>query len=239
MAAVGGFEPAGEVPEGGIPIDRVPGWSARSGSLESDRVIVAAGVVRADQLGDGLAPRPAMKMPWTIYNPSRSVPATDEGYIPPAPELGKGVLKLEVSTRPLRDKYGKPIFQVSTCRPCRRIGPDGQELTDVVVEVIQRRMGFFDEARQAAIDARTGNQWSEAAYDAVHPDFSFRGGCTLIIDPKTGTVRYSVSKPIKTKQDDRLAEERKFRQGQFRGETAAFLDPREEDNPFAALHADR
>ncbi len=164
----------------------------------------------------------------------------DPKHLPPVRADALG-LCLDPTTAPggiRRDAQGRPVFQVYMFRPCRRIGPDGQELTDVVVEVIQRRMGLFDEARQAEVDALTGEKWTEKAYKAIRPDFFFRGGCTLIIDPKTGTVRYAVCKPIKTKQDERLAEERKFRQGQFRGEAAVFLGPRGEDNPFEALHAD-
>ncbi|MDB5308590.1 MAG: hypothetical protein JWO38_2792 [Gemmataceae bacterium] len=109
----GGFEPAGEVPEDGIRIDQVPGWSARSGSLETDRVVVAAGVVRAAPLADRIAPREPPKLPMTMFSPSRRAPGSDEGYVPPAPELGKGALKLEVRTKPLTDRDGKPIPHAS------------------------------------------------------------------------------------------------------------------------------
>ena len=152
-------------------------------------------------------------------------------------ELG---LCLDPATAPgsIHRKNGKPLFQVHMFRTCRRIGPDGQELTDVVVELIQRRMAFFDDSQQQAIDAVTGDKWKEEDFKDIHPDFYFRGGCTLIIDPKTGSIRYCIRKPIWTKQDDRLAQEKSFRQKQLQGGGAAFNDPRQDTNPFADLHGE-
>jgi hypothetical protein len=132
----------------------------------------------------------------------------------------------------------RPVFSVHGFRPCRRIGPDGQELTDVVVELIQRRRGFFDAARQRAADARRGKDWTDAAFAAEQPDFSFRGGCTLVIDPKTGVVRYCVRKAVAgPSAEARLTAESNFRQGRSGAATAAYLDPPADANPFAALHA--
>lgn len=149
--------------------------------------------------------------------------------------LGLVLDPAEKDSGAIRRRDGKPVFQVHMFRPCRRIGPDGQELTDVVVEVIQRRRAFFDPARQAALDAPVGAAWKEAAYNAAHPDFYFRGGCTLVIDPLDGAVRYCVRKSVM--HPDRLARERDYRQGRVGAETAAYLDADGTDNPFAALHA--
>src|SRR5439155_27328483 len=41
----GGFEFSGQLPEAGVHVGALPGWTARTGSLEVDRVAVAAGVV--------------------------------------------------------------------------------------------------------------------------------------------------------------------------------------------------
>jgi hypothetical protein len=109
-------------------------------------------------------------------------------------------------------------------------------VTDVVVEIIQRRKALFDPARQAALDARVGPAWDQAAYEAEAADFYFRGGCTLVINPADGTVRYCVRKSVMNAE--RLQGERAFRQGQFGAQAAAFLDPDAGNNPFAALHAE-
>lgn len=105
----GGFEPPGDLPAAGMRIDGLPGWSARYGALEVDRVVVAAGVVPPEKLADTREPRKAPVQPKTLFSPSRTITPADEGYTPPAPELGKGVLKLEVRSQVIKDKDGKPL----------------------------------------------------------------------------------------------------------------------------------
>jgi hypothetical protein len=130
-----------------------------------------------------------------------------------------------------RDPRGKPTFEVHSMRPCRRIGPDGQERIDVVVEIVQRRKAFFDPAQQQKLES------GALAWEKANQDFFFRGGCTLVIDPATGNVRYCVRKSIVS--EERLDQERRFRQGQFGDKTVgAFLAGDGDDaNPFGFLHA--
>jgi len=61
-------------------------------------------------------------------------------------------------------------IEVHSVRPARRIGPDGQSRTDLVVEITQT--------------LRDANQ------------DPFRGGCTLLIDLETSAVRYFVRKRL-------------------------------------------
>ena len=129
-----------------------------------------------------------------------------------------------------RDSKGRPAFEVHSFRPCRRIGPDHQQRTEFVVEIVQKRMGFFDE--QAQLDVDEG----KVPVESRKADFSFRGGCTLLIDPREGRIRYCIQKPICDK--DRLDLERKFRLGEAGdGVGGIYIDgdgrPR---NPFAFLH---
>jgi hypothetical protein len=145
-----------------------------------------------------------------------------------------------------RDPQGRPVFEVHSLRPCRRIGPDGQQLTDIVVEIVQRRMAFFDPAQQQTIDKDGPPSPGKRAAGNGAPggpqrDFYFRGGCTLLIDPRTGDVRYCMRKSIKTGDDERLDRERRFRQGEF-GDKAGgsyLADERDERSPFAFLHGSR
>lgn len=132
-----------------------------------------------------------------------------------------------------KDGNGKPTFSVHSFRPCRRIGPDGQELTDVVVEVVQRRLAYFNEDAQRDADDPTKKPFTRAEYQEAAPDFHFRGGCTLIIDPTAGVVRYCIRKSIGDLP--RLARERSYRRGGGLG--GSYLAPPSGDNPFAALHA--
>ena len=138
-----------------------------------------------------------------------------------------------------RDGKGRVVFEVHSLRPCRRIGPDGQQQTDVIVDLVQRRKAYFDEAKQKEVD-ETPLPNVDGAYDAVPHDFYFRGGCTLVIDPHTGEIRYCIRKSIQTAGDDRLARERAFRQGQFGDKVGGAYLAREsenEANPFKFLHA--
>jgi hypothetical protein len=74
-------------------------------------------------------------------------------------------------------------FEVHSVRPVRRIGPDGQQRTDLVVEIAQ--------------------SWFPADGSG-----KFRGGCTLIIDLKERSIRYAVSKRVG--HPDRLQQQQKF-----------------------------
>jgi hypothetical protein len=131
-----------------------------------------------------------------------------------------------------RGNNGRPIFEVHSFRPCRRIGPDGQQQTDLVVELVQRRKAFFDSKIQGQVDGAP-------PADGPKPAFWYRGGCTLIIDPTSGDIRYCVRKSVRT--DERLDRERKFRQGQFGDKVGGSYIAGDHDdaNPFAFLHAHR
>jgi len=109
---------------------------------------------------------------------------------------------------------------------------------DIVVEIVQRRKGFFDLKRQSELDAVTDPKKQAKAYDDnTDHDFYFRGGCTLVIDPKSGEIRYCVRKSIRN--EARLNRERRFRQGDFGDKVGGIYLAGNEDtaNPFAFLHA--
>jgi hypothetical protein len=85
---------------------------------------------------------------------------------------------------------GKPLVEVHSVRPLRRVGPDGQMLTDLVIEVTQqRREPLFPDAPELG-------------------SLTFRGGCTLLVDLRARRLRYCVSKNIAS--DNRLARQRRF-----------------------------
>lgn len=141
-----------------------------------------------------------------------------------------------------RNKDGRPRFEVHSVRRCLRVGPHGQERASVVAELVQRRAGYFDEAVQQAVDA---GEW-RLPFDtrpavkkrkaAPPPDFWFRGGGTLVIDPATGEVQYCVRKSVRS--DSRLARQREFeRTGSLPSLAATYFG--DDFRPaFALLHAD-
>jgi hypothetical protein len=83
---------------------------------------------------------------------------------------------------------GAPKLEIHSVRPARRIGPDNQILTELVIEITQRRRGYYDAGLQAQVDNGMANP--------PEPDFVFRGGCTLLVDPDTAQVKYAIYKNI-------------------------------------------
>lgn len=105
-----------------------------------------------------------------------------------------GILGLDLTGR-------SPKFEVHSLRPARRVGPDGQSLTDLVIEITQRKAGYIDPKIQAQVDADGGS-------DGPEPDFYFRGGCSILVDLETSEVRYAIIKDIRS--IGRLARQRTF-----------------------------
>lgn len=120
---------------------------------------------------------------------------------PPQPGAARvvGLTLEEDAPATIYRKGGLPALEVHSVRPARRVGPDGNTMTDLVVEMTQRRRGYLDPDVQEEADA---------GKDKGPPDFIFRGGCTLLIDLETGEVRYCVGKGIESKR--RLEAQRMF-----------------------------
>ncbi len=120
---------------------------------------------------------------------------------PPQPAAARAVgLTLEENApATIYRKDGLPALEVHSVRPARRVGPDGNTMTDLVVEMTQRRRGYLK---------RDVQQKADAGDHEKPPDFIFRGGCTLLIDLETGEVRYCVGKGIESER--RLKAQRRF-----------------------------
>jgi hypothetical protein len=128
----------------------------------------------------------------------------------------------------------KGKFEVHSLRPARRIGPDGQQVVELIVEITQRQPVFF-------VD---GEPVPERSWDPKDPrkdaDFWFRGGCTLLIDPKNAGVRYVVLKRITNSL--RLQEQAKYvsrLRGTLRAAYFGAVRRLEETEAFAMLHRDQ
>jgi hypothetical protein len=129
-------------------------------------------------------------------------------------------------------KTGRPLVEVHSVRPARRIGLNGDSRTDLVIEITQRRHGYIDPEIQARIDASDGKM------EPPPHDFWFRGGSTTLIDLETREVRYCIGKSILN--EGRLDRQRRFVSGDTDGSLGAtyFGDPkvRGDAEPFAMLH---
>ena len=115
----------------------------------------------------------------------------------------------------------------------RRIGPDGEDLLQLVVGITQSRRGFSTRDLQEEAD-----NLGRASKGAV---FYFRGGCTLIVDLRTKKVRYVIGKDIDS--NERLEAQRKYLfegEAESLGATYFGIDSRFDINsrgePFAFLH---
>lgn len=123
----------------------------------------------------------------------------------------------------------QPAVEVHSVRTCRRAGPDGQDLRQLVVEIAQRRRGYFDAEEQLKEDLKPVRERGHRPYD-----FTFRGGATLIIDLRDGTLRYVIRKRID--DDERLDAQRRFLQVGSDGLAMTYRRPRPGDNAFAMTH---
>jgi hypothetical protein len=114
-------------------------------------------------------------------------------------------LELDPGSAPVtitRDDSGLPFFEVHSVRPAVRVGPDGEVCSDLVIEITQRRRGYRDPEIQKKQDRSRQKQLPK-------PDFYFRGGCTLLVDHETESLRYIISKSVG--DDSRLNRQREFK----------------------------
>lgn len=113
-------------------------------------------------------------------------------------------------------------FQVHSLRPARRIGPDGQLRSHIVISLLQRRRERLDPTLPRGRDN----------------EFTFRGGCTLILDLDTMELRYAIKKPIDDER--RLKRQQQYLLGEWgMPERAVYFGGRfdDTDEPFALLHS--
>ena len=110
-------------------------------------------------------------------------------------------------------------FEVHSVRPARRIAPDGSFRTDIVIVINQRRPVPTD-----GKELRNGWFW-------------FRGGATLIVDPRKGreAIRYCIVKHCGSA--GRLERQRRHAGGASGSALRALYFGRDVREPFALLHA--
>jgi hypothetical protein len=122
--------------------------------------------------------------------------------------------------------------EIHSVRTASRLGRKGWSVPDIVVEITQHRRGYFDRAKQERKDVDGDFKGGDKE------DFSFRTGCTLLIDPTTQEIRRVVRTPSTIDDDDELERVRHFlTEGNEPGN--AFYSPRaiaSAREPFALLH---
>jgi hypothetical protein len=108
-----------------------------------------------------------------------------------------------------RHDQGIPLLEVHSVRPAVRVGRDNKTMVELIIEMTQRRKGYYDKKIQLEMDRGNSN--------TITPDFIFRGGCTLILDTNTARVKYCVYKKIfdEDDNDNRLERMRKTMTGEM------------------------
>jgi hypothetical protein len=121
-------------------------------------------------------------------------------------------------------------FQIHSIRPTRRVGPDGEFISELVIEIAQRRLESFDDERQRNNEGMFTDRATKRKYD-----FVFRGGSTLIINLDNWEARYNIVKSMASKS--RLQRQRDYLGG-IGSQTlhATYFGGGRRSEPFAALH---
>ena len=205
---------------------RSPG-KLKTWNLESDRYKTWEGVESNSKVvwswlmkGDGKTLIPAFGLeigedsPPTVFRPRR-----ESGWNP-----GDGSDRV-------------PAVEVHSVRTALRRGPRGGTVSDLVVEITQRRRGYFDPEKQKRKDA---------GHEPIAPDdkgdFRYRAGCTLLINSVTMQVRRIIRTPGTINDDRQLERIRRFMVDGELEPPNAFARAREtsqaeaEREPFALLH---
>jgi len=87
-------------------------------------------------------------------------------------------------------------FEIPSIRPVRRMGPDGQLLTDILIELTQEMPGYLDEDFETAWEWAVKKKPKKKKPKGKEPDFTFRGGSTVLVDQRSGEIRHCVYRRI-------------------------------------------
>jgi hypothetical protein len=82
----------------------------------------------------------------------------------------------------------RPSFQLYSVRPLTRVGPDGQVLNQLLFSITQRRTITVSDSTDAGEEQDTGQNEKKT--------WTFRGGCTFIVDLSERKLRYCISKSM-------------------------------------------
>lgn len=125
---------------------------------------------------------------------------------------------------------GRPSIEVHSVRWSTRRGVRGGTATDLVVEIMQRRRGYFDPEVQKFVDAGRSQQ---------KEDFRYRAGCTLLIDPQRMEVRRVIKTAGTISDNVQLERVRRYLVDGDSAPDNAFWTSHHGlnvDEPFALLH---
>ncbi len=115
------------------------------------------------------------------------------------------VIDDEKAPRTVHRKDNRPTLEIHAVRPALRRTIDGSLHTDLVIEITQRRRGYFDPEEQKRMDAQPPSSTTK-----WESDFVFRAGCTALIDPRTLEVRRVIRTPGTIADNNELDRVRRY-----------------------------
>ncbi len=107
---------------------------------------------------------------------------------------------------------GVPKVEIHSVRPARRIASNGQQTTDLVIEMVQRYVETDPVTKEHT---------------------TYRGGCTVLIDLEQERIRYAIRRRVDNV--NRIAQMKAFMASGSDGSSPYFLADAYNE-PFAMLH---
>ena len=133
--------------------------------------------------------------------------------------------------------YGMPSFQIQNLRMVSRVGPDGNQVNQVVFSIFQRSGVIMKNGKP------DGHYIPEDDQDTPENGFELQGGCTLIFDLDTEKLKYVISKPLldlealrQKSAQYKIHAERAIRQYNFQFDEG--MDHRNEYNKYFGIGLD-
>jgi len=90
-------------------------------------------------------------------------------------------------------RYSGPSFQIQNLRMVSRIGPDGNQINQVVFSILQKSGVIYKDGEFSSFLAPPALDENGKCPEGW---FEFRGGCTLIFDLDHLQLKYAISKPL-------------------------------------------
>jgi len=142
-----------------------------------------------------------------------------------------GLCLCETAKPSIYRRHEVPSVDVHSARISRRHTTDGKLLQQLIVQVAQRRRGYYLQQDQDRCD-----QGEMTADDPLwkKPDFVFRGGATVHVDLNSGNVTRIIHKNINDQK--RLERQRGYLLGDPAAFTFAGRDDPSNHEPFAFVH---
>ena len=138
-------------------------------------------------------------------------------------------------------KDGIPSVEVHSVRPAIRKTLRGEYRTDLVVEITQRRRGYFDPNEQDEMDKKGNTEFNKY-------DFTYRAGCTILIDTSSQVIRRVITTRGTISDNVQLGRVRNYLTGEDGSNGNAFdgglatsrkVKGMSREEPFALLHNDQ